>query len=48
VRLGSIELDDVDALVMEEGLLKTNLLGMSFLERLSHYEVRNNTLVLDR
>jgi aspartyl protease family protein len=48
VRLGSIELDDVDALVMEEGLLKTNLLGMSFLKRLSHYEVRNNTLVLDR
>src|SRR5262249_13588250 len=30
VRLGSISLDDVDALVMEQGLLNTNLLGMSF------------------
>jgi aspartyl protease family protein len=48
VRLGSIRLDDVDALVAEEGMLATNLLGMSFLSRLSRYEVRDNTLVLDR
>jgi len=48
VRLGSISLDDVDALVMEEGLLNTNLLGMSFLRRLSRYEVRGDTLVLER
>jgi aspartyl protease family protein len=48
VRLGSIALDDVDALVMEEGLLNTNLLGMSFLRRLSRYEVRGNTLILER
>jgi predicted aspartyl protease len=33
---------------MEEGLLRTNLLGMSFLKRLSRYEVRNDTLVLER
>jgi aspartyl protease family protein len=48
VRLGPITLDNVDALVMEEGLLRTNLLGMSFLKRLSRYEVRNDTLVLER
>lgn len=48
VRLGSISLDDVDALVMEEGLLATNLLGMSFLQRLSRYEVRDGMLVLER
>lgn len=48
VRLGSISLDDVDALVMEEGLLATNLLGMSFLKRLSRYEVRDSMLVLER
>jgi aspartyl protease family protein len=48
VRLGSISLDDVDALVMEEGMLATNLLGMSFLKRLSRYEVRDGMLVLER
>jgi aspartyl protease family protein len=48
VRLGSISLDDIDALVMEEGLLNNNLLGMSFLRRLSRYEVRGDTLVLER
>jgi aspartyl protease family protein len=48
VRLGSISLADVDALVMEQGLLNTNLLGMSFLRRLSRYEVRGDTLILER
>lgn len=48
VRLGSISLDDIEALVMEQGLLNTNLLGMSFLRRLSRYEVRGDTLVLER
>jgi aspartyl protease family protein len=48
VRVGSIELDDVDAMVAEEGMLARNLLGMSFLRRLSRYEVRDDTLILDR
>ena len=48
VRLGAISLSDVDALVMGEGMLGTNLLGMSFLKRLSRYEVRGSTLVLER
>lgn len=48
VRLGPITLNDVDALVVEEGALRTNLLGLSFLSRLTRYEVRNATLVLQR
>ncbi len=48
VRLGAISLNEVDALVMGEGMLGTNLLGMSFLKRLSRYEVRGSTLVLER
>ena len=48
VRLGSITLNDVDALVVDQGALGTNLLGMSFLKRLSRYEVRGSTLVLER
>jgi aspartyl protease family protein len=48
VRLGSIRVDDVDALVMDEGLLATNLLGMSFLKKLKRFEVDRGTLVLER
>lgn len=48
VRLGSIRIDDVDALVMDEGLLTTNLLGMSFLKKLKRFEVDRGTLVLER
>ena len=48
MRLGAISLSDVDALVLGEGMLGTNLLGMSFLKRLSRYEVRGSTLVLER
>jgi aspartyl protease family protein len=48
VRLGSIRIDDVDALVMDEGLLATNLLGMSFLKKLKRFEVDRGALVLER
>lgn len=48
VRLGSITIEDVDGLVMEEGVLQSNLLGMSFLRRLSRYEVRDGALLLER
>lgn len=48
VRIGSISFDDIEALVMEQGVLQTNLLGMSFMKRLSRYEVRDGTLVLER
>jgi aspartyl protease family protein len=48
VRLGPISINQVEALVMEQGALGTNLLGMSFLKRLSRFEVQRGTLVLER
>jgi aspartyl protease family protein len=46
VRLGSIVLRDVEGLVLPAGSLHGSLLGMSFLRRLSSFEVKNGTLVL--
>lgn len=46
VRLDRIVVRDVDAVVLPPGKLKTSLLGMSFLQRLSGFNVANNTLVL--
>jgi aspartyl protease family protein len=37
---------NVDALVAKPGALRENLLGMSFLERLASYEVREDRLIL--
>ena len=48
VRLGTITVRDVEGLVMSEGLLGQNLLGMSFLKRLSKVEVQRGQLVLER
>jgi aspartyl protease family protein len=44
--VGSITLRRVQALVVRDGLLSENLLGQTFLERLSSYEVRGNRLIL--
>jgi aspartyl protease family protein len=44
--VGSIEERNVEALVAKPGTLPDNLLGMSFLRRLSSYEVRGDRLVL--
>jgi aspartyl protease family protein len=46
ISIGSITLRNVQAGVGEPGLLRTNLLGMSFLKRLSKFEIRSGTLVL--
>jgi aspartyl protease family protein len=48
VRIGPITLNDVEGLAVEQGALATNLLGMSFLKRLSRFEVQRGTLVLER
>lgn len=48
VRIGPISINQVEALVMEPRALATNLLGMSFLKRLSRFEVQRGTLVLER
>lgn len=46
VRVGSIKLRDVPAVVAEEGAQKINLLGMSFLGRLESFNMSGNELVL--
>lgn len=48
VQLGSILLYDVDALVGQPGALRENLLGMTFLSRLSRVEMDQGALVLRR
>jgi aspartyl protease family protein len=44
--VGPIVERNVRALVARPGVLHENLLGMTFLERLASYEVRNNRLIL--
>jgi clan AA aspartic protease (TIGR02281 family) len=46
LRIGQYSLYDIDAAVIE-GALGISLLGMSFLERLDSYAVRNGRLVLN-
>ena len=46
VRLGGITVHDVQAVVVPGRVLETNLLGMSFLSRLSSYQVAANRLIL--
>jgi len=46
IRIGAIEVRHVDAVVVPGDLLPSNLLGMSFLGRLSRYEVQDRRLVL--
>lgn len=46
ITIGSITIRNVQAGVGEPGLLRSNLLGMTFLKRLSKFEIRSGTLVL--
>ncbi|MGX5774022.1 retropepsin-like aspartic protease family protein [Methylorubrum zatmanii] len=46
ITVGPITERDVDALVSRPGMLSTNLLGQSFLQRLPSYEVRGDRLIL--
>lgn len=46
VRLGGILVNDVEAVVLPAGRLKVSLLGMSFLRRLSSFQVSNGSLLL--
>jgi aspartyl protease family protein len=46
VSIGDITVRDVPAAVAERGRLKTSLLGMSFLSRLSRFDMRSGRLVL--
>ena len=46
VTIGDITVRDVPAAVLERGRLRTSLLGMSFLNRLSRFDMRAGELVL--
>ena len=46
VSIGDITVRDVPAAVAERGRLKTSLLGMSFLSRLSRFDMRAGRLIL--
>jgi aspartyl protease family protein len=46
VRIGSIEVQDVDAVIMPPGALSKNLLGMSFLRRIDSFSVDGNRLTM--
>lgn len=46
VRVGNLVVHDVDALVGERGALSSSLLGMTFLSKLSKFEVESGALVL--
>jgi aspartyl protease family protein len=46
LQIGNIKLDDVQAIVLDDRALQTNLIGMSFLGRLGSYKAENGTLLL--
>ena len=46
LQLGPIAMNDVDAIVTRDGTLSTALLGMSFLNRLSKFEISDSRLTL--
>ncbi|KQZ97812.1 hypothetical protein ASD64_16550 [Mesorhizobium sp. Root157] len=46
LQIGKINLDDVQAIVLDDKALQTNLIGMSFLGRLASYKAENGTLLL--
>jgi aspartyl protease family protein len=48
VRIGSIQVENVEAMVLDEGMLGQNLLGMSFLKRLARFEIKRGVLELER
>jgi aspartyl protease family protein len=48
VEIGDIMVHDVSAVVMPEGALSENLLGMSFLSRLRHFDYSDGKMVLEQ
>lgn len=48
VEVGDIRVRDVDALVLSDEQLTTNLLGMSFLGRLKAFSIENGRLILSQ
>lgn len=46
LQIGKIFLDDVQAVVLDDKALKTNLIGMSFLNRLDKFQAQGGALLL--
>ncbi|MER8665354.1 TIGR02281 family clan AA aspartic protease [Mesorhizobium sp. M1148] len=46
LQIGKISVDNIQAVVLDDKALRTNLIGMSFLQRLAKYQVENGTLLL--
>lgn len=46
LRIGGIEIRDVEAAVIQRGKLSENLLGMSFLKRLRSFDISGNRITL--
>ncbi|TPM14778.1 TIGR02281 family clan AA aspartic protease [Mesorhizobium sp. B2-3-5] len=46
LQIGAIQVEDVQAVVLDDKALQTNLIGMSFLTRLQKYQVENGSLLL--
>jgi aspartyl protease family protein len=46
ITIGDITVRDVPAAVAEPGRLRTSLLGMTFLNKLSRFDMRSGVLVL--
>jgi len=47
IEIGGVRVRDVDALIMPDGVLDQNLLGMAFLSRLKRFEYTGGKLVLE-
>ena len=45
--IGSVEVRNVEAAVMEEGKLNNTLLGMSFINKLNRFDMRSGRLVIE-
>lgn len=48
VQIGKISLDGIEAMVLDDGALDGVLIGMSFLQRLSKFQVEQGALVLQQ
>ncbi|HEY4192427.1 MAG TPA: TIGR02281 family clan AA aspartic protease [Mesorhizobium sp.] len=46
LQIGKIAIDDVQAVVLDDKALQTNLIGMSFLNRLGKFQAQDSTLLL--
>ncbi|RVC62715.1 MULTISPECIES: TIGR02281 family clan AA aspartic protease [unclassified Mesorhizobium] len=46
LQIGKISVDNIQAVVLDDRALQTNLIGMSFLQRLQKYQVENGALLL--